>query len=267
VLGTVWQDLRYGVRTLRSNPAFAATAMLSLALGIGANAALFQLVNALLLRSLPVSKPQDLVSIGWKGDANRKGYFWSGPNDFTYPLWEQVRANHAPFTGVLAWANARFNLATAGDARPVAGIYVSGSYFRVLGVPAAIGRVFTEQDDSTACGSTGAVLGEAFWRREYGGDLSAVGRKISLDGHPFDIILRRHIGSGPVGECAGSCRFFASTFFTPDPRRQPRAGRHCRARNTGSGPGRPGNCEGLWCEFERRHPNRDRPRSRPVRSQ
>ena len=114
VLGTVWQDLRYGVRTLRSNPAFAATAMLSLALGIGANAALFQLVNALLLRSLPVSKPQDLVSIGWKGDANRKGYFWSGPNDFTYPLWEQVRANHAPFTGVLAWANARFNLATAG---------------------------------------------------------------------------------------------------------------------------------------------------------
>ena len=188
VLDTLWQDLRYGVRTLRSNPAFAATAMLSLALGIGANAALFQLVNALLLRSLPVANPQDLVSIGWKGDANRKGYFWSGPNDFTYPLWEQMRANHAPFTGVLAWANTRFNLATSGDARPVTGIYVSGSYFRVLGVPAAIGRVFTEQDDSPACGSTGVVLGEAFWRREYGGDPSAVGRKISLDGHPFDIL-------------------------------------------------------------------------------
>jgi putative ABC transport system permease protein len=185
---TFWHDLRYGVRTLRRNPTFAATAVLSLALGIGANAALFQLVDALLLRSLPVSKPEALVSIGWKGDPNRKGYFWSGANDFTYPLWEQIRANHAPFSGVLAWADTRFNLATAGDTRPAVGIYVSGSYFRVLGVPAAIGRTFTEQDDSPACVSAGVVLGDAFWRREYGGDPSAVGRKISLDGHPFDIL-------------------------------------------------------------------------------
>src|SRR5580700_11961124 len=137
---TFWHDLRYGVRALRRNPTFAATGVLSLALGIGANAALFQLVDALLLRSLPVSKPEALVSIGWKGDPNRKGYFWSGANDFTYPLWEQIRANHAPFSGVLAWADTRFNLATSGDTRPAVGIYVSGSYFRVLGVPAAIGR-------------------------------------------------------------------------------------------------------------------------------
>ncbi len=186
--GTVWQDLRYGVRTLRANPAFAATAMVSLALGIGANAALFQLVNAILLRSLPVSNPQELVSIGWKGETNRKGYFWSGPNDFTYPLWQQISARHAPFAGVAAWANTRFNLSPAGDARPVTGIYVSGSFFRVLGVPAAVGRVITEHDDSPGCGSAGAVLGHAFWRREYGGDPGAVGRKISLDGHSFEIV-------------------------------------------------------------------------------
>src|SRR5579871_4858374 len=175
------QDLRYGVRGLRANPVFTAAAVLSLALGIGANASLFQLVDALLLRSLPVARPQELVRVGWKGDANRKGYYWSGPNDFSYPLWEQIRAHHPPFSAVLAWANTRFNLASAGDARPVNGIYVSGGFFGALGVPAAAGRVFTERDDSANCVS-GVVLGESFWRREYGGEASAIGRKINLDG-------------------------------------------------------------------------------------
>ena len=181
------QDLRYGVRTLSANRTFTATAVLSLALGIGANAALFQLVNALLLRSLPVANPQELVRIGWKGEANRKGYYWSGPNDFSYPLWEQIHAHHEPFTSVFAWAETRFNLAVSGDARPVSGIYVSGGFFGGLGVPAAIGRVFNEQDDTAACAS-GVVLGESFWRREYRGDASAVGRKINLDGHPCEIL-------------------------------------------------------------------------------
>jgi putative ABC transport system permease protein len=96
------QDLRHAVRMLRAKPAFTAVAVLSLALGIGANAALFQLLNALLLRSLPVKAPQLLVNITLASQSSRTGHFSDSPNDFTYPQWEQIRSNHEPFTSVLA---------------------------------------------------------------------------------------------------------------------------------------------------------------------
>lgn len=163
-LESVWQDLRYASRMLRAKPAFTAVAVLSLALGIGANLALFQLVDALLLRSLPVKAPQQLITL-----VDHSGHFSDPPNGYTYPQWEEIRANHKPFTEVLAWGTTHFNMAKSGDVRNVDAIFVSGSFFQTLGVSALMGRIFTPADDHRGCGIAGAVIGYGFWQQEYGG--------------------------------------------------------------------------------------------------
>lgn len=183
---SIWHDVRYAARLMRSKPAFTTVAMLSLALGIGANVALFQLVDALLLRSLPVKAPQQLVTL--TDHSSRTGHFADDPNDFTYPQWEQIRANHEPFTDVLAWGATHFNLSRSGDVRNADAIFVSGSFFQTLGVSPLIGRTFTPADDHRGCGSPGAVISYGFWQREYGGNVGVLGRDISLDGRPFPII-------------------------------------------------------------------------------
>lgn len=184
----VGQDLRHAVRILRAKPGFTAVAVLSLALGIGANAALFQLLNALLLRSLPVRAPQELVNISLAGESGRNGHFEDSPNDFTYPQWEQIQLHHEPFTNVLAWGPTHFNLARSGEVRNVDAMFVSGTFFQTMGVPALIGRTFTPGDDHRGCGSAGAVISYGFWQREFGGTAAALGREIQLDGHAFPII-------------------------------------------------------------------------------
>jgi predicted permease len=163
-------------------------AVLSLALGIGANTAIFQLVDAIRLKMLPVHNPQELVSIDFERDSMRAGWFSSRSARLTYAQWEQIRAQQQAFTGVLAWSAARFNLANGGEARPAEGLYVSGEFFRSLGVNAVIGRTFTAQDDSETCGGAGAVLSHSFWQREYGGDPGVLSRTVSLDGHPIPVI-------------------------------------------------------------------------------
>lgn len=182
------QDLRHATRMLRAKPAFTGVAVLSLALGIGANAALFQLLNALLLRSLPVNAPQELVNISLAGESGRNGHFEDSPNDFTYPQWEQIQSHHEPFTNVLAWGTTHFNLSRSGEVRNVDAMFVSGTFFQTLGVPALVGRTFTPSDDYRGCGAAGAVLSYGFWQREYGGTAAALGREIQLDGHAFPII-------------------------------------------------------------------------------
>jgi len=186
-LETIWQDLRYAMRMLRMNPGFTGAAILSLALGIGANAALFQLLNALVLRNLPVQDPQNLVRLEWGPESKRSGNFWSPPNDFTYPQWEQFRAHHEPFSGVLAWENSQFNLARSGESRYAKGIYVSGTFFPVLGIESVRGRLFHEADDQRGC-APGVVLSDVFWQREFAGDGTVIGHTISLDGHSLPII-------------------------------------------------------------------------------
>src|SRR5580700_3809440 len=124
------QDVRYGLRTLAANPGFTATAVLSLALGIGANTAIFSILNAVLLRSLPVEDPQRLVQV-------RPGP--QGDDEFTNPIWEQVRDNQQAFSGTLAYAPDRFDLADGGESHYAAGLWVSGDFFHVLGVPALEG--------------------------------------------------------------------------------------------------------------------------------
>src|SRR5258706_902537 len=183
------QDLRFGLRLLRANPAFAAVAILSLALGIGANASLFQLLDAVRLRTLPVRNPQELVEIREvDGRKNATGSFSGRWSQLTNPLWEAVRERREGFAGLFAWGSARFNLASGGESRFVQGLLVSGEFFETLGVRPLIGRVLQPSDDRRGCADPGAVLSHSFWQRELGGDPKAVGRTITLDGRPFPIL-------------------------------------------------------------------------------
>jgi putative ABC transport system permease protein len=180
-------DVVYGVRQLRSTPGFTTIAILSLALGIGANAAMFQLVNAIRLQRLPVQNPQELVSIDFGPGATRAGSWSSRSASVTWPVWDQIRAQQQAFTGVLAWSGTRFNLANGGEPRYAEGLYVSGDFFHHLGIRAVLGRTLTAQDDDRTC-RAGAVLGYPFWQREFAGDPGVVGRTVSLDGHAFPVI-------------------------------------------------------------------------------
>src|SRR5437867_5807033 len=182
------QDLPYSGRQLKQSPVFALVAVLSLALGIGANSAIFQLIDAVRLRSLPVQKPEELLSIDFPSGAFRSGWFSTRSARLTYGQWEQIRAQQQAFIGVLAWSAARFNLSSGGEARYAEGLYVIGEFFRHLGVGPVLGHTFTAQDDSQACDNPGAVLSHAFWQREFGGDPGALGRTLSLDGYPFPVI-------------------------------------------------------------------------------
>ncbi len=189
MLRDLWQDLRYGLRTLRKNPGFTAIAVLSLALGIGANAAIFQLLNAVRLRTLPVSNPQELVEVRIAAPRGRSGNFNGRRPELTYPLWEQVRDRQEAFSGIFAWGSATFDLARSGEQRFTEnGLWVSGDFFSVLGVRPILGRAITREDDQRGCASPVAVISHAFWQREFGGEASVVGRKITLDRHSVEII-------------------------------------------------------------------------------
>ncbi len=187
-LGNVSQDLRYGARQLRLNPGFTAVAVLSLALGVGANTAIFQLVDAVRLRTLPVANSQELAMIDLPRGSMRSGWFSTRSARLTYAQWEEIRTRQQAFTGTLAWSATRFNLAAGGEARYAEGLYVSGDFFRVLGVPPILGRSFTADDDRPACGSPGAIVSYAFWQRELGGDPGAIGQTVRLEGKSFPII-------------------------------------------------------------------------------
>jgi putative ABC transport system permease protein len=188
VLGSILQDARYGIRQLKQSPGFTLTAVLSLALGIGANTAIFQLVDAIRLRMLPVANPKELVSIDFEKGSKRSGWFSTRSARLTYAQWEEIRARQQAFQGVMAWSATRFNLTGEGEARYAEGLYVSGDFFRVLGVNAIIGRTFTAEDDRPACSAGGVVISHAFWQREFGGEPGVLGRTVTLDGHPFTVI-------------------------------------------------------------------------------
>jgi len=172
------RDIRFGLRSLAANPGFAATAVLSLALGIGANTAIFSILNAVLLRSLPVEDPQRLVQVR-PGD--------QGDDEFTNPIWEQVRDRQQAFSGMLAYAPGRFDLADGGESHYAAGLMVSGDFFRVLGVPAIEGRVFTGDEDRRGTPPL-AVISYSFWKRSLAGEADVIGKTVRLNRHTFQIV-------------------------------------------------------------------------------
>jgi predicted permease len=185
---SLWQDLRYGARVLWVNHGFTIVALLSLALGIGANTAIFQLIDAVRLRPLPVANASALVEIRLTKRENVMGAFTGRRPYLTYPLWERIRESNEPFDGVFAWNNGQFDLSSGGEGRYADGLYVSGGFFETLRVQPAAGRLIAHGDDHRGCAAPGAVISHAFWRREYGGDRSAVGRQVRLNGEILDII-------------------------------------------------------------------------------
>jgi putative ABC transport system permease protein len=188
LLETVWQDLRYGTRVLLRNPAFAIIAILSLALGTGANTAIFQLVNAIRLRTLPVSNPQELALIRVaEAPRGRVGIFNGRLVTMTYPQFQELQARQQAFTSLLAWGTEPFDLASGGAVRPAQGLWVNGDFFKTLGTQPALGRLLTAADDRAGCPPI-AVLNHAFWQREFGGNPGVLGRTVALSGHSFEIV-------------------------------------------------------------------------------
>jgi predicted permease len=184
---TLAQDTAYAVRILRQNPGFATIAILSLALGIGANTAIFTLIDTVLLRSLPVRDPQQLVAFAINPD-EPQAYF-------SNPDYEYVRDHNKSFSGVIAYGGAgrgvAFEVADEGShatAQLVADQMVSGNFFEVLGVTPAAGRLFTSDDNKKEDAHPWVVLDYSFWQRRFGGDPAAVGRHVTLNGSPFTII-------------------------------------------------------------------------------
>jgi predicted permease len=170
-------DLKDALRSLRASPVLTAVAVVSLALGIGANAALFSILNSLLLKTLPVRDPSRLVTVA--------------DGSWTNPIWEQIRERRRDiFEDAFAWSSGRVNLAVRGEIDSVGGVWASGGMFDVLGVKAVLGRTFTPADDVRGGGPDGpvAVVGYSFWQRRMGGSPDAIGRRLNVDGLDVTVI-------------------------------------------------------------------------------
>lgn len=186
---SAWQDFLYAARTFRLNKAFFAVATLSLALGVGANTAIFQLLDAVRLRSLPVPHASELVQLKiTKNEHCCSGNFSDRHPDFTYAQWEQIRDHQQAFSSVFAFGDQRFNLARGGEPHFAQGLWITGDFFRTLKVQPVLGRLIEVSDDRAGCGASTAVISYSFWQRNFGGDPSVIGKQIPVDGHSFDII-------------------------------------------------------------------------------
>jgi putative ABC transport system permease protein len=182
------QDLRFGIRILLKNPGFTAVAVLSLALGIGANTAIFQLLNVVRLKTLPVESPQSLVEVRPTDMSGTRGNKSENYPAVTNPIWERLRDRQQSFSGIFAWSTRDLNLAQGGEVRNARSLWVSGAFFNVLGIHAAKGRVFSRADDVRGCSTPGVVISHGFWQREYGGEANVIGRQLTLADHPFEIV-------------------------------------------------------------------------------
>jgi predicted permease len=181
----VWRDLRYALRSLRKSPVFLAVAVLSLALGIGANTAIFTLLNQLVLAPLPVHDPEQLVMLAGRG----KHYGGNnGPDRLSYPMYREIRDKNEVFSGMFCTYPATVSATFNGATELIGADFVSGNFFPVLGIGAAAGRVFTASDDLIQGGHPLAVLSYGYWRSRFGGDRSIVGKPIVVNGRALTIV-------------------------------------------------------------------------------
>jgi predicted permease len=180
-------DLRFSARSFLRTPSFTATAVLSLALGIGATTAIYSLVNQVLLQALPVHQPERLVLIDWKGDQAATNGFGSW-NLMSYPICRDLQLQDGFFEGVLCRAATTVNLSTGGEHKPAAAEIVSGSYFSVLGVSAALGRVLGSDDDRTPGANPVVVLSYDFWKTQLASAPNVLGRKVLVNQHSMTVI-------------------------------------------------------------------------------
>jgi putative ABC transport system permease protein len=201
---SMWQDLRYGVRMLWKQPGFTLMVVLTLSLGIGANGIIFSLINALLLRPLPVDKPAELVAV-YTSDYSSGDYGGS-----SYPDYIDFRDRNRAFSGMVAYQPPQpLNLNIDGTNERMFGEIVSGNYFSVLGLKPSPGRGFLPEEDQTPGARAVAVISHRLWRTRFGGDPATVGRSVTINGHPFTII-----GVAPE-KYPGLLRGFAVDWWIP----------------------------------------------------
>jgi putative ABC transport system permease protein len=180
MLADLWQDLRYGVRTLLKNPGFTLITIITLALGIGANTAIFSVVNTLLLRPLPYRQPEQLVKVFRTPPDPTKGML---PSIWSYPRFEMLRDQNQSFAEVASFNQSPYNLTGTDAPEQLQMEMVSGGYFALLGVNTLVGRSFTKEDAGEA-----ALLGYGLWQRRFGGDTQVIGKTIELDKQAFTIV-------------------------------------------------------------------------------
>jgi predicted permease len=184
-MSALWADLRYASRMLRKAPFFTAIAVISLAAGMGANTAIFSLVDQVLLRLLPVKAPDELTLLSIKGV--NYGSNWGG-NAISYPLYEDFRDHNAAFSGMFCRFPIAASLAFSGQTERVQAELVSGTYFPVLGVTAALGRTFTPEEDRVPNGEPYVMLSYSFWKSRFGSDRSVIGKDVIINGHNMSVI-------------------------------------------------------------------------------
>src|SRR5579859_5971506 len=190
---TLFQDVRYGIRMLAKTPAFTAVAVLTLALGIGANTAIFTLVNSLLLKMLPVKSPQELVIVGDPTAANERANGTPQLEVLSYPLYKELRDRNSVFSGLCAAGSDHHTEVDTGQgtesaAEKIVLRMVSGNYFSVLGLNPAAGRLLSDSDDTAENANPVVVLGYGYWQRKFALSPSIVGKDIRLNGYPFTVV-------------------------------------------------------------------------------
>ena len=181
MLGDIWLDLRYAVRTLGKTPGFAAIAVLTLGLGLGANTAIFSLVNTALLRPLPVERPDRLVTLNYAAARRMLPAF-------SYPNYKDFRDRNNAFSGLLGYRFAQLSLSHDGVNERLWGYLVTGNYFETLGVKAALGRVISADDDRSPGARPVAVVSYKCWRQRFGGDPAVIGKNVIVNGRGYTII-------------------------------------------------------------------------------
>src|SRR6202047_935862 len=188
----IFQDVRYAARQLRKSPGFTAVAVITLALGIGANTAIFTAANALLLKMLPVTERQQLVVLGAPSVVNTRSGGTPRTDVFSYPLYKELRDGNSVFSGLSAAAtDHRIEVGTAGGEvsdEKISGRMVSGNYFTVLGLKAAAGRLFSDSDDTSENANPVAILSYGYWQRKFSLSPSIIGQDIRLNGYPFTVV-------------------------------------------------------------------------------
>ena len=182
---SIGKDIQFALRSFRKSPVFTAVALLSLALGIGANMAIFTLLDQVLLRLMPVKNPQELVLLGLKG--SQYGSNW-GDHALSYPMYRDIQANNSVFNGMFCRFGYVFSLGFNGTTERTTGELVSGTYFPVLGIGAAVGRVFTPDDDRVPGGHPVLMLSYDFWRSRFAGDRSIAGKTVAVNGQNFTVV-------------------------------------------------------------------------------
>jgi putative ABC transport system permease protein len=187
-MSNLLRDLRHAFRLLRLSPGFTIVAVLTLALGIGANTAIFQLIDSIRLRTIPVKNPQELGTVRIADRHWGSGQFSGQYSQLTFPMWEQIRKRQEGFSEIAVWTGQQFNLATGGEVHYTKGLRVSGDFFHVLGVEPILGRLLGPEDDQPGCGTSAANISYAFWQRNFAGDPSVIGKRLTLDGNSFQIL-------------------------------------------------------------------------------